>query len=40
MYPYDNDELDEEERALNSQIKVGYNGCSGCSSGSTYTCPR
>jgi hypothetical protein len=22
MYPYDNDELDEEERALNTQIKV------------------
>ncbi len=22
MYPYDNDELDEEERALNAQIKV------------------
>jgi len=22
MYPYDNDELDEEERAVNSQIKV------------------
>ena len=21
MYPYDNDELDEEERALNAQIK-------------------
>src|SRR5271170_1212371 len=23
MYPYDNDEFDEEERALNAQIKVG-----------------
>jgi septin 3/9/12 len=23
MYPYDNDEFDEEERAVNSQIKVG-----------------
>jgi hypothetical protein len=22
MYPYDNDEFDEEERALNTQIKV------------------
>ena len=22
MYPYDNEELDEEERSLNSQIKV------------------
>ena len=22
MYPYDNDEFDEEERALNNQIKV------------------
>jgi septin 3/9/12 len=22
MYPYDNDEFDEEERALNAQIKV------------------
>lgn len=22
MYPYDNDELDEEERALNAQLKV------------------
>ncbi len=25
MYPYDNDEFDEEERALNNQIKVGAN---------------
>lgn len=23
MYPYDNDELDDEERAINAQIKVG-----------------
>lgn len=23
MYPYDNDELDDEERAVNAQIKVG-----------------
>lgn len=23
MFPYDNDEFDEEERALNAQIKVG-----------------
>lgn len=22
MYPYDNDELDDEERAMNAQIKV------------------
>jgi septin 3/9/12 len=22
MYPYDNDELDDEERAVNAQIKV------------------
>lgn len=25
MYPYDNDELDDEERAMNAQIKVRYN---------------
>jgi len=24
MYPYDNDEFDEEERALNTQIKVSH----------------
>jgi septin 3/9/12 len=24
MYPYDNDEFDEEERALNAQIKVRF----------------
>ncbi len=24
MYPYDNDELDEEEREWNAEIKVGY----------------
>jgi hypothetical protein len=25
MFPYDNDEFDEEERALNAQIKVCHN---------------
>jgi septin 3/9/12 len=25
MYPYDNDELDDEERAMNAQIKVLHN---------------
>lgn len=24
MYPYDNDELDDEERAINAQIKVCF----------------
>lgn len=27
MYPYDNDELDEEERSINTQIKVFYTSC-------------
>ena len=27
MYPYDNDEFDEEERALNTQIKVHTHPC-------------
>jgi septin 3/9/12 len=27
MFPYDNDEFDEEERALNAQIKVGCTVC-------------